>query len=131
MKILDATFLIDYLNGVDATAEYLLAHEDERFIFPTPAYAEALVGEGNDPNGVVSEAKAELSWGEVYETEEETAVLAGEIADEVGPEGPFLTGMDGLIAAVGRELGAPVVSDDSDLTHAETKKVVDVEEYIE
>jgi hypothetical protein len=27
MKVLDATFLIDYLNGVDATAEYLLAHE--------------------------------------------------------------------------------------------------------
>jgi methyl coenzyme M reductase beta subunit len=37
--------------------------------------------------------------------------------------------MDGLIAAVGRELDAPVVSNDGDLTHEETKKVVDVEEY--
>lgn len=129
MKVLDATFLIDYLNGVDTTAEYLLVNEDERFILPAPAFAEALVGEGNDPDGDLAEAKAELSWGEVYETDEETAALAGEIADEVGPEGPFLTGMDALIAAVGRELDAPVVSADGDLTHAETREVVDVEEY--
>ena len=128
MKVLDATFLIDYLDGIDATAEYLLAREDERFILPAPAYAEALVGEGNDPDGDVAEARAELSWGEVYGTEEDTAALAGEIADEIGPQGPFLAGMDGLIAAVGRELDAPVVSEDGDLTHEETKKVVDVEE---
>lgn len=129
MKILDATFLIDYLNGVDATAEYLLANEGETFIFPAPAYAEVLVGEGNAPDGDVAEARAELTWGEVYEVDEKTAVMAGEIADEIGPEGPFLAGMDGLIAAVGRELNAPVVSGDRDLTHEETMKVVDVEEY--
>jgi hypothetical protein len=41
MEVLDATFLIDYLDGVEATAEYLLAHEDEKFIFPAPAYAES------------------------------------------------------------------------------------------
>ena len=130
MKVLDATFLIDYLDGIDATAEYLLARDDERFILPAPAYAEALVGEGNAPDGDVAEAKAELSWGEVYETGKATAEVAGEIADEVGPQGPFLAGMDGLIAAVGRELDAPVVSDDGDLTHEETKKVVDAERYL-
>lgn len=129
MKVLDATFLIDYLDGVDATAEYLVAHEDDRFILPAPAYAEALVGAGNDPDGDVAEAKADLSWGEIYETGENTAALAGEIADEIGPHGPFLAGMDGLIGAVGRELDAPVVSADGDLTHEETKKVLDVEEY--
>lgn len=129
MKVLDATFLIDYLNGVDATAEYLLANETEQFVFPVPAYAEVLVGEGNLPDGNVAEAKADLAWGEVYETDEQTATLAGEIADEIGPTGPFLTGMDALIAAVGREVGAPVVSADDDLTHEETRKVIDVEEY--
>jgi predicted nucleic acid-binding protein len=131
MKVLDATFLIDYLGGVDATAEYLLANEDERFVFPAPAYAEALVGEGNAPDGDVAAAEADLSWGEVYEPDESTAAIAGEIADEIGPEGPFLAGMDGLIAATGRELGAPVVTNDSDLTHAVTKQVIEVEEYRE
>jgi len=129
MKVLDATFLIDYLGGVEATADYLRANEDERFVFPAPAYAEVLVGEGNDPSGDVAAAKADLSWGEVYEPNEETAVIAGEIAAEIGPQGPFLAGMDGLIAATGRELGAPVVTNDSDLTHEVTKRVVAVEEY--
>lgn len=129
MKVLDATFLIDYLDGVDATAEYLLANDDETFIFPAPAYAEALVGEGNAPDGDIAEVTAELSWGDVYEIDEDTALLAGEIASEIGDEGPFLAGMDGLIAATGRELGAPVVSNDSDLTHEETKRVVEVEAY--
>lgn len=129
MKVLDATFLIDYLDGVNATAEYLLAHEDERFVLPAPAYAEVLTGEGNVQNGDLTGVKADLSWGDVYETGAKTAAVAGEIANEIGPEGPFLAGMDGLIAAVGRELNAPVVSADGDLTHPETKAVVDVEEY--
>lgn len=37
--------------------------------------------------------------------------------------------MDGLIAAVGRKLTAPVVSADADLTHEETKTVLTIEEY--
>jgi len=129
MKVLDATFLIDYLNGVDATAEYLLTHDDERFILPAPAYAEVLVGEGNYPDGDVAAAKADLSWAEIYETDKETAEVAGKIANELRPQGPFLAGMDGLIAAIGRELDAPVVSADGDLTHEETERVVGVEEY--
>ena len=96
---------------------------------PVPAYAEVLVGEGNLPNGDVAGARADLSWGETYAVDEQTAVIAGEIADEVGPSGPYLDGLDALIAAVGRELDAPVVSGDGDLVHEETKAVIDVEEY--
>ncbi len=129
MKVLDANFLIDYLNGVEATSEYLLDNEDQAFVFPLPAYAEALAGEGNAPRGDVESARVDLSWGEVRPIDERTAVLAGEITDEIGDEGPFLSGMDALIAAVGRELDAPVVSADGDLTHPEAKRVIDVEEY--
>lgn len=131
MKVLDATFLIDYLDGVDETAEYLLEHEDEVFVAPVPAYAEALVGEGNYPDGDLAGTRSELSWLEVHEVNDETAVTASEIADEIPSEGPSLSGMDALIAAVGRQLDAPVVSNDSDLTHQETKKAVDVREYRE
>lgn len=129
MKILDATFLFDYLNGVDATAEYLLANEEERFVVPLPAYAEVMAGEGNRPNGDVGEVKSDLAWTEVYVPDEETATLAGEIAAEIGPEGPYIEEMDALIAAAGREIGGAVVSSDSDLTHPETAAVVDVETY--
>jgi predicted nucleic acid-binding protein len=131
MKVLDATFLIDYLDGVEATKEFYETSgaENERWVMPVPAYAEALVGEGNLSDGDVAGARADLSWGEKYEVDERTAVTAGEIADEVGPGGPYLDGLDALIAAVGRELDAPVVAADGDLTHEETKTVVDVEEY--
>ena len=133
MKVLDATFLIDYLDGIEATKAFYEASgaEDERWVMPVPAYAEALVGEGNVPNGDVAGARADLSWGETYAVDERTAATAGEIADEVAPEGPYLDGLDGLIAAVGRELDAPVVSNDGDLTHDKTQKAVDVEEYRE
>lgn len=131
MRVLDASFLIDYLDGVEATQEFYEEHggADERWIIPVVAYAAVLVGEGNLPNGDVAGARSALAWAETYTTDEQTAVTAGEIAAEIAAGGPYLDGLDALIAAVGRELDAPVVSGDGDLTHEETKKSVDVEAY--
>lgn len=131
MKVVDASFLIDYLDGAPATREFYEQENgnDVRWIVPAPALAEVLVGEGNLPDGDVAGARADLAWLDVHPVDENTAVSAGEIADEVGPDGPYLDGPDALIAAVGRELDAPVVSGDGDLTHPETRRVVDVEEY--
>lgn len=65
MRVLDATFLIDYLDGRPETEAYYQAQggPDERWVMPVPAYAEALVGEGNLPDGDVAEARADLAWG--------------------------------------------------------------------
>jgi len=98
---------------------------------PAPAHAEALVGVGNHPTADLDAAIEALSWGEVYAVDEELSLTAARIANEIGPQGPYLNGVDGLVAAVGRKLDAPVVSADGDLTHEETKRVVDVEEYRE
>ncbi|WP_331234197.1 PIN domain-containing protein [Natronorarus salvus] len=131
MKVLDASFLIDYLNGERSTEEFYAAEggRDERWVMPVPAYAEALVGVGNLPDADVTEAIEKLAWGDVYDVDKQSAIAAAEITDEIGPEGPYLDGMDALIAAVSRELDAPVVSVDGDFTHPETKRVIDVEEY--
>ncbi len=131
MKVLDTTFLIDYLDGVEATREFyeVSGGPDIRWVIPVPALAEVLVGEGNLPHGDVDGAREDLAWSEIYPVNEETAIVAGEIADEIQPGGPYLDGPDALIAAVGRELDAPVVSSDGDLTHETTKQVIDVEEY--
>lgn len=130
MKVVDATFLIDYLDDIDAATEYLTTHSSEEFIIPLPAFAEAIVGEGNQPGEAdLQGVQQALDWAEVYEVQRNHAILGAQIADEIEPSGPYLAGMDALIAAVGRELDAPVVSDDSDLTHVETKNVIDVEEY--
>lgn len=131
MRVLDANFLIDYLSGVPATKEYYETNggADQVWIIPAPAYAEAIVGVGNHPDGDVDEAIEALGWGKVAEVDEELSVAAARIADEIRPGGPYLDGVDGLVAAVGRQWGAPIVSADGDLTHEETKRVVDVEEY--
>lgn len=131
MKVLDATFLIDYLDGVDPTRTFYEKHGGQQtsWVVPVRAYAEVPVGEGNLPNGDVDGARADLAWTEVYPVDERTAITAGEIAVEIPAGGPFLDGVDGLIAAVGRELDAPVVSGGGDLTHPKTKQVIDVDEY--
>lgn len=131
MKVLDATFLVDYLDGDESTREFYEEHGGEqiRWVAPVPALAEVLVGEGNLPDGDVDGARADLAWTDVHPVDERTAATAGRIADQVAGEGPYLDGPDALIAAVGRELDAPVVSADGDLTHPATKQVVDVEEY--
>lgn len=131
MRVLDSNFLIDYLEGLPAVETFYEERggDDEVWVMPAPAYAEALVGVGNLPTGDVDRAIEALSWGEVYEIDETLSIEAARIADEIGPQGPYLDGVDGLVAAVGRRLEAPVVSTDGDLTHAETQKSIEVEEY--
>ena len=114
MNVLDATFLIDYLAGVEATREFYEEHGGGtiRWVGPVPAFAEALVGEGNLPSGDLDGARADLAWVDVRPVDERTVVTAGDIADEIAPDGPYLDRVYALIAAVGRELDAPVVSGD-------------------
>jgi predicted nucleic acid-binding protein len=131
VRVLDANYLVDYLSGDPATKAYYEEHggSDERWIMPAPAHAEALVGVGNHPTADLDEAIDALAWGEVYGIDGELSLAAARIADEIGDQGPYLDGVDGLVAAVGRRLDARVVSADGDLTHEETKTVVEVEEY--
>jgi hypothetical protein len=128
----DRDFLAGFGRWSDDHADCIReARETEQFVFPSPACAEALVAEGTAPNGDIAEVRADRAWGEVYETDDQTAELAGEVTDEMGPQGPFLTGSDPLSAAVRRELHAALVSADNDPTHPEMKSVLDIEEYRE
>ena len=111
MRVLDASFLIDYGNGVEAAAEYLLDHAEEQLVVPAPIYTEYLLGtvHSSAPTDI-EDARTELSWVDVVETNASTAVRAAEIADEIGPEGPNLTAIDALVVAVADELDATLVS---------------------
>lgn len=131
MKVLDASYLIDYLNGEPAAEKFFEENggRDEHWVTPAPAYAEVLVGLGNQPHTDVDRAIDALSWVEVYDVDERLAAHSGMVADEIGPQGPFLNAVDALVAATGRELGATVVTRDEDLTHPESRAVVDVVRY--
>lgn len=132
MKVLDASFLIDYEHGVEATAAYLQDHADEAFVVPSTVYAEYLLGEAN----AVSEpdlpaVRAELEWTEVWPVTRETADLGVETAAELSPEAPHIDGVDATVLGVAREAGAPIVAGDSDFTHEAVREVVDVEPYVD
>jgi predicted nucleic acid-binding protein len=131
MRVLDANFLIDYLAGAPPAEAFYRENggADELWIMPAPAHAEVLVGVGNHPSGDVDRAIQALRWGEVHSIDDALSIEAARIADEIGQEGPYLDGVDALVAAVARKLDAPVVSADGDLTHSETKQVLAVEEY--
>ena len=130
MKVLDATFLIDYDDGVTDAKDYLLNHSDEEFLIPSVVLTEFLLGDVHSTQPTDLPAmRQNVSWADVYPVDEHTAVTAAEVADNIGPQGPQLTAVDALVAGVAREVGGTVVSDDRDLTHPETKKVIDVDEY--
>lgn len=130
MKVLDATFLIDYDNGISETEIYLKAHADDVFVAPAVVLLEFLLGDvhGSAPTAL-ADARIGVEWIDVHSVTNETVMHGARVADQIGPQGPQLAAMDAVVAGTGRESGAPVVSYDSDLTHPETKRVLDVEEY--
>lgn len=130
MKVLDASYLVDYEHGVEAAKEYLLSNRDDEFVIPAPVHVEYLLGDVHSARETdLAETGHELSWATVHSVGQRTSRLAAEVADEVGPQGPQLTGIDALVAGTARELGASVVASDGDLTHPEVKSVVPVDEY--
>lgn len=129
MKVLDSSFLMDYEDGHPATKAYLLDHDDEEFVVPTPIYAEFLLGGVYGVKSTPDEARQHLEWVEVYPVSEETGDHATEIADEIDAHGPRLSPIDALVAGVSRELDAPLVTNDSDHTHPSCRNVLDIERY--
>jgi predicted nucleic acid-binding protein len=130
MKVLDSSFLMDYEDGHPATKEYLLDHSNEEFVVPAPIYTEFLLGGVYGRESTPEQARQHLEWVEIHSVSEETAEHATEIADEIDAQGRYLSPIDALVAGVSRELGGPLVTSDSDLTHPSCHEALDVEEYL-
>lgn len=130
MKVLDASFLIDYEAGIEDTKEYLLAHDDEVFVVPSVTLLEFLLGDihGSEPTTLTTTREL-LGWADIHPVTERTVVLSAEVADEIGPQGPRLSAADAVGAGVARELNATLVSRDRDHTHPETTAVIEVEDF--
>jgi len=131
MKVVDTTFLVDYLSGHDAVRAYLEANPDV-YVTPAPAFTEVLQGEAykSDRSTVdVPGARAALDFVDALAVDEQLAVRAAEFAAEVYPPGPKMGAVDAVVGALARREGATVVTNDSDLTHDRTRAVLDVDEY--
>lgn len=130
MKVLDASFLIDYENGDPATAAFLQENADEEFIIPSTVYTEYLLGEANGaPEPDLPAVRAEIDWTQVWTVTKKTADRGVEAVADLPANAPHLDGVDATVVGVAQEIGAPIVAGESDFTHEAVRDHLNVEHY--
>lgn len=120
MKLLDTTFLIHYLSGREAVEDYLETHEEEEFVTTTLNIKEIAVGRAIQANLDRYEIFSAFRWTTIIPFQAEHAFAAAELEAELHRNEKInqdkinsLTG-DLLIAAVAKETGATVVTENTD-----------------
>ncbi len=114
MRCLDATYLIDYLEGqppaVDRMREW--AARAERLASPAPAAAELLLGAYFEGGAALREALGLLETVEVLPVDAPVAMEAAQLGAEQLRRGAAVPMVDLLIAATARFHGGILVSRD-------------------
>lgn len=118
MKLLDTTFLIHYWAGREAAKEYLKTHEEDEFVTTTLNIKEIAVGRAMQEKLDPVEIQTVFEWITVIPFQEEHAFVAGELEaklhqnERINQDKINALAGDLLIAAVGKETGAPIVTQD-------------------
>ena len=133
-KLLDTTFLIHYLSGTPAVAQYLDDHEETtEFVTTSINVKEIVVGRKLQGEFDRSEFRSTFDWLDVVPFTVDHAIHAGDLEATLRRDGDHnrdklnsLTA-DLLIAAVAKDLDVPVVTRNTD--DFELFEDVDVESY--
>lgn len=127
MIAFDTSFLLDYLDGIDATAEYLQEHEEKPFFAPTLALFEIYRGAARTGGREqIERVSSGLDWAESLPLDHPAAREAARIEAELLDTGDRINLGDTLIAGVCRHNGARIVTRD---THFDRVDGLDVETY--
>jgi tRNA(fMet)-specific endonuclease VapC len=121
VKILDTSFLVDYLQNKKYTLRYLESNNDEAFYASTLTMFELFRGElksGGDSESL----QEDLEWLNEKELSRKGAKEAAKIERKLEQEGEKVNLADVLIAGTARETGAEIVTGDSDF-----RKIPEVE----
>jgi predicted nucleic acid-binding protein len=130
MNCFDTTFVVDYLSGDEATVEYLEEHTDEEFHVPAVVLHESIEGAVKSSGSAdLQEFVARLGWANVAPFGRTTALEAGRVQKELAEHGAQLKPVDAMIAGTASELGATLVTRDSDMTREPVREVLDVRTY--
>jgi tRNA(fMet)-specific endonuclease VapC len=127
MIAFDTSFLLDYLDGVDAAADYLADHDEKPFFAPSLALFEVYLGAARiGGHEHVEHVAASLDWVEPLPLTDPAAKEAATIEAELLDDGAPINLGDTLIAGVCRHAGARVVTRD---THFATIDGLETEQY--
>ena len=122
MKLVDASFLIDYARGDDAAIAYLAAHDSEEIGAPTIVLSELYRGLMITQEMTRAEAMSKYEWVQPVPFTNETAAEAAEIYVELRADGEMINKNDIYIAGTARSLGVSLVVDDTDFAAIEGLK---------
>lgn len=115
MIAFDTTFLLDYLDAVPATEEFLQRHESKPFFTPSLSLFEVYRGAARTGGTeTVDSLTAKLDWIEPLPLTQTTAREAAVIEAELLDDGERINLKDILIAGVCRHHGARLVTRDAD-----------------
>ncbi|WP_251328278.1 PIN domain-containing protein [Haloplanus pelagicus] len=123
MKLVDASFLIDYARGDDAAIAYLAAHDEEEIGASTVVLSELYRGLMITQDMTQEEAMSKYEWVEPVPFTNETAAEAAEIYVELRADGELINRSDIYIAGTARSLGVSLVVNDNHFTAIEDLEV--------
>lgn len=116
MKLVDASFLIDYARGDDDAVAYLEVHDQERFGASTIVLSELYRGLMVTQEMTRQEAMSKYEWMDPVPFTDTAAAEAAEIYAELRAAGQMVNKSDIYIAGTARSLGVPLVVGDDDFS---------------
>lgn len=126
MKLVDASFLVDYARGDGDTVSYLETHDEEVIGASTVVLSELYRGLLVTGGMNREEAMTKYEWVEAIPFTEDTAAEAAEIYAQLRDDGALINKSDIYIAGTARSIGVPLVTADGDY---ERVNGLDVESY--
>ena len=109
MKLVDASFLVDYARGDDAAIAYLADHDEELIGASTIVLSELYRGLMLTSDMSREESMSKYGWVQRVPFTNETAAEAAEIYVELRDAGETINRSDIYVAGTARSLGVPLV----------------------
>ncbi|ADD06854.1 homolog to endonuclease VapC [Natrialba magadii ATCC 43099] len=116
MIALDASFVIDYLNGVEATRSFLEQRDELVYYVPTLALFEVAREAAWAESRSVADVLAGIDWTEPLAFDAGASREAVQIHAELLENGTPINAADVMIAGICRHHGASLVTRDGDFT---------------
>jgi predicted nucleic acid-binding protein len=128
VKLVDASFLVDYARGAEAAIAYLATHDDEVIGASTIVLSELYRGLMLTQDMTREEAMSKYEWVEPVAFTNDAAAEAAAIYVQLRADGTMINKSDIYIAGTARSLGVPLVSTDD---HFDAVDGLDVEPFRE
>jgi predicted nucleic acid-binding protein len=126
VKLVDASFLIDYARGDDAAIAYLTGNDEEEIGASTIVLSELYRGLMITQEMTHEEAMSKYEWVKPVPFTHETAAEAADIYVELRADGEMINKSDIYIAGTARSLGVSLVVNDN---HFAAIEDLDIETY--